>query len=104
MSRFAWALQPSKAPTRTPSRSATNGHSTHINYRSPAQASPGRVKGSAEISLRQDGDGTVVEYLANVAAQGALARLGNRLVGGAAKLLASQFFRSMEKQVANRGL
>ena len=63
---------------------------------------PGRVKGSAEISLREDDHGTVVEYVADVAVQGALARLGSRLVVGAAKLLAGQFFRAMEKEVAQR--
>jgi uncharacterized protein len=67
-----------------------------------ASGKPGRVKGSAEISLRDDGDETVVDYVADITVQGVLARLGSRLLGGAAKLMASQFFRSMEKQVANR--
>jgi carbon monoxide dehydrogenase subunit G len=37
-----------------------------------------------------------------VKAQGALARLGSRLLGGAAKLMAGQFFKAMEQQVKER--
>lgn len=63
----------------------------------------GRVRGSALITLHDSSDGTVVQYVADVIAQGTLARLGSRLLTGAAKLLASQFFRAMESEGARRG-
>lgn len=61
---------------------------------------PGSVSGSALMTLRDDGGGTVVTYSGDVKAQGAIARLGSRLLGGTAKLMIGQFFKSMEKQVA----
>lgn len=61
---------------------------------------PGSVNGNALMVLRDDGAGTMVSYTGEVKAQGAIARLGSRLLGGAAKLLIGQFFKSMEKQVA----
>ena len=63
---------------------------------------PGKVEGDAVMTLADDGAGTLVRYSADVKAQGAIARLGSRLIGGAAKLLAGQFFKAMEKQVEQR--
>ena len=46
--------------------------------------------------------GTLVMYHGDVRAQGAIARLGSRLLGGAAKLMIGQFMKGMEKQVEQR--
>lgn len=63
---------------------------------------PGKVRGEATMRLSSDGDATLVRYEGEVKAQGAIARLGSRLLGGAAKLMIGQFFKAMEKQVAAR--
>jgi carbon monoxide dehydrogenase subunit G len=64
---------------------------------------PGSVQGDATMTLSDDGDGrTLVRYKGEVKAQGAIARLGSRLLGGAAKLMIGQFFKGMEKQVEQR--
>lgn len=63
---------------------------------------PGKVQGDAVLHLREEGSETVVTYGGDVKAQGALARLGSRLLGGAAKLMAGQFFKAMEQQVKER--
>jgi carbon monoxide dehydrogenase subunit G len=64
---------------------------------------PGSVQGNAVMSLSDDGSGrTLVRYTGDVKAQGAIARLGSRLLGGAAKLMIGQFFKGMEKQVEQR--
>ena len=63
---------------------------------------PGRVKGIANISLREQSGATAVTYVADVTAQGTLARLGSRLLRGAARLLAARFFESMNEQIAKR--
>jgi len=63
---------------------------------------PGRVQGGAVLSLRDDGGATIVEYAGEVKVQGTLARLGSRIAVGAARLLASQFFKAMEPHVADR--
>lgn len=63
---------------------------------------PGSVQGAATLTLIDDGAGTLVKYLGDVKAQGAIARLGSRLLGGAAKLMIGQFMKAMEKQVEAR--
>ena len=63
---------------------------------------PGSVQGDAAMALTDDGSGTLVKYTGDVKAQGAIARMGSRLLGGAAKLMIGQFFKAMEKQVSQR--
>ena len=63
---------------------------------------PGSVQGDATLSLSDAGAGTLVKYVGEVKAQGAIARLGSRLLGGAAKLMIGQFMKAMEKQVEAR--
>jgi uncharacterized protein len=62
----------------------------------------GGAEGDAVITLVEDGDGTVVRYQADVKARGAIARLGSRLVAGAARMMAERFFESFETQLAER--
>jgi len=73
-------------------------------YRLVVQGSgkPGTVQGDATLSLSDVGGGTLVKYVGDVKAQGAIARLGSRLLGGAAKLMIGQFMKAMEKQVEGR--
>lgn len=66
------------------------------------EGKPGSVEGEAELQLSADGDGTLVRYTGDVRARGAIARLGSRLLTGAAKLLIGQFFKGMESQVERR--
>lgn len=64
---------------------------------------PGSVQGDAKLTLSDEGTGTLVKYVGEVKAQGAIARLGSRLLGGTAKLMIGQFMKGMEKQVEARG-
>ena len=59
------------------------------------KGAPGFVKGDAVISLRADGDTTIVEVAGQVQTGGAIARLGQRLIGGAAKMMQDNFFSCM---------
>ena len=63
---------------------------------------PGRVTGEATITLRDDGPDTLVSYAAEVRAQGVIARLGSRLLGGAAKMLAGRFFEALDEQLGRQ--
>jgi hypothetical protein len=63
---------------------------------------PGSVQGEAAMVLHDEPGGTLVTYTGEVKAQGAIARLGSRLLGGAAKLMIGQFFKGMEKLAADR--
>ncbi|MFN0146337.1 MAG: CoxG family protein [Dehalococcoidia bacterium] len=63
---------------------------------------PGAVNGDAVMTLTEKDGGTLVLYHGDVKAQGAIARLGSRLLGGTAKLMIGQFMKAMEKQVEAR--
>lgn len=52
----------------------------------------GFAKGEAEILLSPDGEGTALAYTAKASIGGKLAQIGQRLIDGAAKQIADDFF------------
>jgi len=64
------------------------------------QGKPGFVKGDAAIALRADGSTTVVDVSGSVQTGGAIARLGQRLIGAAAKMMQDRFFACMQSKIA----
>ncbi|MEY8120224.1 CoxG family protein [Falsihalocynthiibacter sp. BN13B15] len=52
----------------------------------------GFAKGAARMTLTPEGDGTVLDYTADVAIGGKLAALGNRLIKATAQKLTGEFF------------
>lgn len=60
------------------------------------QGKPGFVKGNAAIALRPEGAGTRVDVTGTVQTGGAIARLGQRLIGAAAKMMQDRFFACMQ--------
>ncbi len=52
----------------------------------------GFAKGEAEVVLTPEGDGTVLTYTAKASVGGKLAQIGQRLIDGAAKQIADDFF------------
>jgi len=52
----------------------------------------GFAKGSAQVTLRPDGDGTILHYTVKATVGGKLAQIGQRLIDGAAKKMADDFF------------
>ncbi len=57
-------------------------------------------KGEARITLRDDGDETVLAYAVNASVGGKLAQIGSRLVDSAAKKMADDFFGRFNEIVA----
>jgi carbon monoxide dehydrogenase subunit G len=55
--------------------------------------SPGFVKGEGTVQLTSDGAGTLLHYSGDVSAGGAIASLGQRMIGGAARMVIDQFFK-----------
>ena len=53
----------------------------------------GFAKGAAEVVLTPEGDGTVLTYTAKASVGGKLALIGQRLIDGAAKQIADDFFK-----------
>lgn len=60
---------------------------------------PGGGTADARVRLEEADGQTVMHYRAEVRARGTIARLGNRLMGGAARLLVSQFCKAIEQQL-----
>src|SRR4051812_21169884 len=63
------------------------------------QGRPGFVKGEATILLRSDGGNTIVDVLGTVQTGGTIARLGQRLIGSAAKMMQDRFFACMQSKL-----
>jgi carbon monoxide dehydrogenase subunit G len=66
----------------------------HSSYRLvvEGQGRPGFVKGSSAIALKPDGTTTTVDVNASVQTGGPIARVGQRLIGGVAKMMMDRFF------------
>jgi carbon monoxide dehydrogenase subunit G len=63
------------------------------------QGRPGFVKGSTAIVLRAEGATTAVDVSATVQTGGTIARLGQRLIGGVAKMMMDRFFACLQAQL-----
>jgi carbon monoxide dehydrogenase subunit G len=74
----------------------------HSSYRLvvEGQGKPGFVKGSSAIALRADEGTTVVDVTGTVQTGGPIARLGQRLIGGVAKMMLDRFFGCLQAKLA----
>ncbi len=63
------------------------------------QGRPGFVKGRSAIVLRAEGATTVVDVTATVQTGGPIARLGQRLIGGVAKMMLDRFFECLQSKL-----
>jgi uncharacterized protein len=63
------------------------------------QGKPGFAKGNSAITLRADGDKTIVEVTGTVQTGGPIARVGQRLIGGVSKMMLDRFFACLQGKV-----
>jgi uncharacterized protein len=63
------------------------------------QGRPGFVKGSSAIALREEGLKTVVDVTGTVQTGGPVARVGQRLIGGVAKMMMDRFFACLQAKL-----
>ena len=63
------------------------------------QGRPGFVKGSSAIALRADGAATAVDVSGAVQTGGPIARVGQRLIGGVAKMMLDRFFACLQAKL-----
>lgn len=63
---------------------------------------PGFVKGSGGFDLAEQDSGTEVKYSGEVNVGGLIASVGQRMLEGAAKMMASKFFSALEAETQNR--
>lgn len=73
---------------------------THYTLRGDGEARAGAVRGGARIELSPDGDGTLLTYVGDVHARGAIARLGSRLIRSTANLMVKRFFTAIDGLLA----
>jgi len=64
------------------------------------QGRPGFVKGSSGIVLHAEGTTTMVDVTGTVQTGGPIARLGQRLIGGVAKMMMDRFFACLQAKLA----
>ena len=63
------------------------------------QGRPGFVKGSSAIALRAQGETTAVDVTGVVQTGGPIARVGQRLIGGVAKMMLDRFFACLQAKL-----
>lgn len=63
------------------------------------QGRPGFVKGEVAITLRADGGNTIVDVAGTAQTGGTIARLGQRIVASAAKMMQDRFFACMSSKL-----
>lgn len=73
----------------------------YVSYRLTVegQGRPGFVSGNAAIVLREEGDSTVVQVDATVQTRGAIARLGQRLIGSVSQMMMDRFFTCLRSKL-----
>jgi carbon monoxide dehydrogenase subunit G len=59
---------------------------------------PGFVKGAGELNLTEDGQGTSLQYSGEINVGGLLASVGQRMIQGAANMMAGRFFTALEQE------
>jgi carbon monoxide dehydrogenase subunit G len=59
---------------------------------------PGFVKGSGDFDLEEHDGGTVITYRGDLQVGGAIAAIGQRMIEGAAKMMAARFFTALEAE------
>lgn len=63
------------------------------------QGRPGFVKGNVTVTLRAEGETTVVDVNGSVQTGGPIARLGQRLIGGVSKMMQDKFFNCLQGKI-----
>ena len=60
----------------------------------------GTVSAEGSFEIRADNGGTVVSFQGDAKMSGVLARMGQRVISGVAKLFTRQFFHALEEEIA----
>ena len=62
------------------------------------RGAPGFIKGSGDLDLEQQNETTVIKYTGEIQVGGTIASVGQRMIQGTAKMMASQFFIALEAE------
>jgi carbon monoxide dehydrogenase subunit G len=67
----------------------------HLRIVVDGKGQPGFLKGSGDLDLEQTANGTKVSYSGDVQVGGTIASVGQRMIQGTTKMMATQFFTSL---------
>jgi carbon monoxide dehydrogenase subunit G len=62
------------------------------------KGAPGFLKGSGNLDLAEQDGGTLINYTGDLQLGGTIASVGQRMIQGTAKMMASQFFTALEAE------
>jgi carbon monoxide dehydrogenase subunit G len=62
------------------------------------KGTPGFMKGSGDLDLEAQGNTTIIKYTGDLQVGGTIASVGQRMIQGTAKMMASQFFLALEAE------
>jgi carbon monoxide dehydrogenase subunit G len=62
------------------------------------KGAPGFLKGSGNLDLGAQGEGTLIKYTGDLQLGGTIAGVGQRMIQGTAKMMAAQFFTALEAE------
>lgn len=71
---------------------------SHYKLTVEGKGQPGFVKGSGELNLAEDGEATSIQYSGEINVGGLLASVGQRMIQGAANMMAGRFFSALEQE------
>ena len=71
------------------------GQPEHFRMVVDGKGAPGFLKGSGDLDLLEEGDGTKVNYSGDIQVGGTIASVGQRMIQGTAKMMATQFFTAL---------
>jgi carbon monoxide dehydrogenase subunit G len=74
----------------------------HLRIVVDGKGTPGFLKGSGDLDLEQGENGTKVTYSGDVQVGGTIASVGQRMIQGTAKMMATQFFTSLGAEAATQ--
>ena len=70
----------------------------HYRITVDGKGGPGFVKGTGDLDLEEKESATLVRYAGDMQVGGTIAGVGQRMIQGAAKMMASQFFTALEAE------
>ena len=73
---------------------------THYRMSIDGSGTPGFVKGEATVDLAAQSAQTVLTYDADVQVGGLIANVGQRMIGGVAKMIINQALKKLEEELA----
>ena len=68
----------------------------HYRITVDGKGQPGFLKGTGDLDLTEQDGATVIKYTGDVQVGGTIASVGQRMIQGAAKMMAAQFFTALE--------